>query len=266
MLTLVSWFIDPALAAGAEPLPEDVRRLFFVLDILGVAFVTFLVLIYFVLQLEAERGRSEGLLRNILPGPIAERLKRGERPIADRIPEATILFVDIVDFSPLSLLLAPQQLVELLDRVFRTCDRLAERHGLEKIKTVGDSYMAAAGVPIPSPDHAAAAADMALDIGPAVGAATRDLEHPVRLRVGLHSGEVVAGVIGTRKLAYDLWGPAVNLASRMESQGVIGRIQVSDATYRLLRDRYRFEARGAIEVKGIGRMDTWLLLGRATPG
>jgi adenylate cyclase len=265
LLTVASGIVDPTLASGADPLPDDVRRLFFVLDILGVGFVSFLVLIYFVLELEAERGRSEGLLRNILPGPIAERLKRGERPIADRIPAATILFVDIVDFSPLSRRLAPEQLVVLLDRVFRACDRLADRHGLEKIKTVGDAYMAAAGVPIPFPEHAEAAADMALELAGAVDAAVDGLDQPIRLRVGLHSGEVVAGVIGTRTLAYDLWGPTVNLASRMESQGVAGGIQVSDTTYRLLRDRYLFEARGPIEVKGIGRMDTWLLVGRVTP-
>jgi class 3 adenylate cyclase len=261
-LTLVSGLLDPTLAAGAPPLPEPVRRLFFVLNVLGMALATFLVVVWFVHALGREQRRSEGLLRNILPAPVADRLKRGEHPIADRIAQATVLFADIVDFTALSVRLAPDALIDLLDRVFRACDELAEKHGLEKIKTVGDSYMAAAGVPLADPDHARSAAEMALDLEPAVQAAVAGLAPPIRLRVGLHSGSVVAGVIGRRKFAYDLWGPAVNIASRMESQGVADRVQVSNATYRLLSERYLFEPRGRVEIKGLGEMETWLLVGR----
>lgn len=261
-LTVVSGLIDPTLAAAAEPVPQAVQQIFFVLDMLGVSFVTFLVLISFVRALDRERDRSDQLLRNVLPASIAERLKRGERPIADRLEGVTILFMDIVGFSPLAARLPPTQLVELLDRVFGTCDRLADRHGLEKIKTVGDSYMAAAGAPTPSAGHAQAAADMALAMGPAIVAAVADLDCPIDVRIGMHSGEVVAGVIGQRKFSYDLWGAAVNLASRMESAGVPGAIQVSRATHDLLDGAYLMEARGSVDIKGMGPSETWLLTGR----
>ncbi len=263
VLTVVSGLIDPALAAAATPIPDAVRQTLFVLDILGVSFVTFVVLTSFVRSLDRERERADGLLRNVFPGAIAERLKQGERTIADRLAGVTIVFADIVGFSPLAARLPPDQLIEFLGRVFRTCDALADRHGLETIKTVGDCYMAVAGAPVAVADHARRAADMALEMVPAIAAATAAIDCAVEVRVGIHSGEVVAGVIGERRFAYDLWGPAVNLASRLESHGVAGGTQVSAATRALLGAGYDLESRGTIDLKGIGPTEAWLLSGRS---
>jgi guanylate cyclase len=268
-LVVLSGVFDAWLAARAAPLPEAVVVAFFVLDILGVSLVTFLVLIYFVRQrqravddLAAEQARSESLLRNILPVAVAQRLKRGERIIADRYEAVTVLFVDVVGFTPLAQDMAPDALVELLDRIFRELDGLSERHGLVKIKTVGDAYIAVAGLPTPMDAEAGAvaAAEMALEAFAAVARAAGE-EVPLRLRVGLHTGPVVAGVIGRRTFAYDLWGDAVNVASRMESQGLADRIQVSLSTYELLQHRYRFRFRGTIDIKGHGEMAAYFLLG-----
>ena len=261
-LVIISAVADPMLAAGANPVPEGLRTAFFALDILGVSFATFLVLISFVRALDQERDRSDQLLANVFPAQIAQRLRRGEHTIADRMDGVTILFADIVDFSPLAARLPPNRLVEVLGRVFQTCDRLADQHGLETIKTVGDCYMAVAGAPVAATDHARRAADMALELVPAIAAATAAIDCPVQVRVGIHSGEVVAGVIGDRRFAYDLWGPAVNLASRMESNGVAGCVQVTERTRALLGDRYTTEHRGVIDLKGIGPTDAWILKAR----
>jgi guanylate cyclase len=269
-LVVLSGLLDPFLLARADPLPEPVILLFFVLDLVGVAFVTFLVLIYFVRQrqraldeLADEQARSESLLRNILPEEVAERLKGGEGVIADRYDAVTVLFVDVVGFTPLAQRLSAEELVALLDRVFRELDALTERFGLEKIKTVGDAYIAVAGLPLPMAAEAGAvaAAEMALEVFPAVERAT-GAQGPLHLRVGLHTGPVVAGIIGRRKFAYDIWGDAVNVASRMESQGVADRIQVSLTTYELLQTRFRFRFRGTIDVKGLGEMAAYFLVGR----
>jgi adenylate cyclase len=210
-------------------------------------------------ELRAEKERSEALLLNILPRSIVDRMRRGETVIADRIEEATILFSDLVDFTSLAARLTPEKTVDLLDTIFGRFDELAERHGLEKIKTLGDGYMVAGGLPEARRDHAEAVAEMALamlDIVPAVGRAEGI---PLELRVGVHSGALVAGVIGTRKFVYDVWGDTVNTAKRMESYGIAGRVHVSAATRTALGGRFRFEPRGAIEVKGKGRMETYFL-------
>jgi adenylate cyclase len=213
-------------------------------------------------QLQAEREKSEQLLLNILPRPIAERLKQGQNIIADSFAEVTVLFADIVDFTPLSAAMAPRELVALLTEVFSTFDRLAERHELEKIKTVGDAYMVVGGLPTPRPDHAEAIADIALDmLKQSAGIKTTGGE-PLRLRIGIHTGPVVAGVIGAKKFSYDLWGDTVNIADRMQSQGVSDRIQVTAATFDRLRDKYLFEKRGLISVKGKGEMLTYFLTSR----
>ena len=261
-LALASGLVDPLLAADAPPLPEQLRLAFYVLNIGGVSMVTFAALLFFVRALGAERGRSERLLHNVLPPPIAERLKRGEATIADDHPSVTVLFADVAGFTPLARRAEASEVIAILNRVFTAFDELAARHGLEKIKTIGDEYMAVAGAPAALPDHAAAAADMALDMLAVLDDCATELGHPLQLRVGLHSGPAVAGVIGTRKFAYDLWGDAVNLASRMESHGVAGRIQVSDAVRSELEGRFVFEPRGPIEVKGVGEMETWFLVGR----
>jgi class 3 adenylate cyclase len=213
--------------------------------------------------LEAERARSEGLLRNMLPEPIAERLKRQQRVIADAFGEVTVLFADIVGFTEHAARTPPEATVTLLNELFSQFDVLTETRGLEKIKTVGDAYMVAGGLPDPMPDHAGAVAELALEmLNVATGRSLPD-GGPVRLRIGLASGPVVAGVIGRRRLSYDLWGDTVNTASRMETSGVPGCIQVTERTRDLLGDRYLFQERGRIQVKGKGAMRTYFLSGRA---
>ena len=211
----------------------------------------------------AERERSEQLLLNILPAPVADRLKRGEEVIADGFAEVTVLFADLVDFTRRSQETTPDRVVRVLDELFTALDRLAERHGLEKIKTVGDAYMAVGGLPEPRPDHAEAVAEMALAVREEVPRHLDPGGRPLQVRIGIDTGPVVAGVIGRRKFSYDLWGDTVNVASRMETSGVAGCIQVTDRAHRRLGDRYRFERRGPVEVKGKGELVTWFLVGRA---
>jgi adenylate cyclase len=211
--------------------------------------------------LVAEQARSEGLLLNVLPASIAARLKGGEQLIADGFPEVTVLFADLVDFTARSHTSPPDQIVQLLDELFSALDQLAERHGLEKIKTVGDAYMVVGGLPDPRPDHAEAVAEMALAVRQEVGRHRDPGGTPLAVRIGIDSGPVVAGVIGRRKFSYDLWGDTVNTASRMESAGVAGCIQVTERTYRRLVGRYRFQRRGPVQVKGKGQLTTWFLLG-----
>jgi class 3 adenylate cyclase len=199
---------------------------------------------------------------NILPRPIAERLKQGVEIIADDFPDITILFADLADFTHFSSQISSIELVNILNDVFSLFDHLAEKYNIEKIKTIGDAYMAVAGLPIPRPDHAEAMADLALDMQQAVEALSRERNLPLSLRIGLNTGPVTAGVIGRKKFAYDIWGNAVNTASRMEAQGVAGKIQVTETTYEHLRDRYTFAERGWIEIKGRGQMKTYFLTGR----
>jgi class 3 adenylate cyclase len=215
-------------------------------------------------DLAEEKERSEALLRNTLPDAIVERLKDDPGTIADANPAVTVLFADMVDFTSHAARMEPRDLVHALDDVFRRFDALADRFGLEKIKTVGDAYMAVAGTPEPRPDHAAAAAEMALAIVEVLEETRWPTGEPLRARVGLASGPVVAGVIGERKFAFDLWGDTVNLASRLESHGVPGKIQVSRATYELLRDRYAFEPAHVVDLKGKGPTEARFLLGPRT--
>ncbi|WP_445299252.1 adenylate/guanylate cyclase domain-containing protein [Microcoleus sp.] len=214
--------------------------------------------------LRKERNKTENLLLNLLPEPIAERLKEEPGVIADKFEKATILFADLVNFTQISTTMSATKLVYLLNEIFSTFDELTEKHGLEKIKTIGDAYMVAGGIPIERPDHAEASAEMALDMLVAIDELNVKLEATFDLRIGINSGPVVAGVIGTKKFIYDLWGNAVNTASRMESHGVPGRIQVSFYTYKLLRDKYEFEERGLIDIKGQGEMRTYFLTGPKT--
>lgn len=212
-------------------------------------------------ELSEATQRSERLLLNILPHPIVERLKRGEQAIAERFDDVTVLFADLVDFTRWSMLLPPEHVVEILGQVFTEFDALTERYGLEKIKTIGDAYMVVAGVPSPHPDHREAIAYMALGMMEAIRRLNRVLGTSLDLRIGLNSGPVIAGIIGTRKFAYDLWGDTVNMASRLESHGQAGRIHVSEATRLALQDRFSFEPRGETEMKSIGRVKTWFLTG-----
>ena len=212
-------------------------------------------------ELRMAREKSEALLFNILPRPIAERLKLGENPLFDEAREATVLFADLVGFSHLFKVRSAGEIVSFLDEIFSLFDELAGGRGLEKIKTIGDAYMVVGGVPDPLPDHVAAVADLAQAMQAGIATFSARSEFPVQLRIGIASGPVMAGVIGRNKFAYDVWGDPVNLASRMESLGQPGRIQVSEQVYEHLRGRYPFQERGPIEVKGKGVVSTWWLEG-----
>jgi len=218
------------------------------------------------LQAEAalrhQQEQTERLLLNILPEPIADRLKQDTRTIAEDFAEVSVMFADIVGFTQIASHLSPIELIGLLNQIFSAFDHLSEKHGLEKIKTVGDAYMVVGGLPVRRDDHAVAIAEMALDIQAAIAQFRQDTGKEFNIRIGINTGPVVAGVIGIKKFSYDLWGDTVNIASRMESHGVPGYIQVTAATYERLREQYLFEQRGAIQVKGKGEMTTYFLIGR----
>lgn len=213
-------------------------------------------------QLKAEQEKSERLLLSILPQPIAEQLKQGHHTIADTFAEATVLFADIVEFTKFSAHRSAKDVVNLLNELFSAFDWLAQKHGVEKIKTIGDAYMAVGGLPTPRSDHAEVIAEMALDMLHQLNRFHQDTGEFLTMRIGINTGPVVAGVIGTNKFIYDLWGDTVNIASRMESSGLAGAIQVTADTYHQLRTRYLFEERGIILIKGRGEMQTYLLTGR----
>jgi class 3 adenylate cyclase len=213
-------------------------------------------------NLAREHERSESLLRNILPASIAERLKASPDNIADSFDEATILFVDIVGFTRLSEQMPPGDLVKLLNGVFSEMDDLTDKYGLEKIKTIGDAYMVVAGAPDRRRDHAAAMAAMSLEIKERFAKLSKGSTHPIDFRVGIHSGPVIAGVIGKKKFSYDMWGDSVNTAARMEAHGVPGEIQVSAQVQHQLKDQFDFVERGSVEIKGKGAVRTFLLKGR----
>jgi adenylate cyclase len=248
-------------------LPKSFTSTMLALNVVGAASVAFALLASFAHQrnealsaLQAEQERSERLLLNTLPGPIAQRLKVATETIADHFDAASILFADVVDFTPLSQRLPPAETVGILDHLFSHFDGLVERHGLEKIKTIGDCYMAAAGVPDPQPDHARKAAMLALEMRDMVLTSPMPGTPGLELRIGINSGPVVAGVIGRKRFLYDLWGDAVNTASRMESHGTPGEIQITSATYELLKDEFVCRRRGEIAIKGKGLMETWYLV------
>lgn len=209
-----------------------------------------------------EQEKAEKLLLNILPAPITQKLKQGQNNIAEGFAEVTILFADIVGFTALSATIKPAELVCLLNEIFSAFDDLTEQYQLEKIKTIGDSYMVVGGLPIPRSDHAEAIAEMALAMMTEINNFSAQHDYSIRMKIGINTGPVVAGVIGTKKFIYDLWGDAVNTASRMESHGVAGGIQVTEVTYQKLKDQYSFENRGRVFIKGKGDMNTYLLLGK----
>ena len=262
VLIVAAGLLEPIVSQHPAAMPVPVQTAFFVLNILGPALTAYLLLQYSVRARDAALASSERLLLNVLPGPIAERLKRHEGRIAEAHEEVTVLFADVVDFTPFAERTPPERVVGVLDEVFSAFDDLAQDHGLEKIKTIGDAYMVVAGLPEPRADHAEAMAEMALDMQASMARLCDPLGLDLAIRVGMASGPVIAGVIGRRKFIYDLWGDTVNTASRMESHSPPGRIQVTAATYERLHQRYRFEERGEIEVKGKGRLPAYLLLGR----
>jgi adenylate cyclase len=262
-LVLISALLDPALSDSPPEIPAPVRTVFFGLNLAAVSATAFLLLQYFVRSRELEQARSERLLLNILPRTIASRLKRSDGVIADACPEATVLFADLVDFTPLTESTSAEELVRLLDRIFSTWDELALFYGLEKIKTIGDEYMVAGGIPDPRPDHAEAVGRMALRMQDELTAITISLDQPLRARIGIDTGPVIAGVIGRAKFSYDLWGETVNRASRMESGGVPGRIQITERMRNRLGEEFAVSRRGRIEAKGLGEVTSWFLEGTA---
>jgi adenylate cyclase len=253
---------------GLPPVPSWFTSTFLALNIAVGGTIVFTLLALFAKQrhdalaaLRIEEEKADNLLLNILPRSIAERLKAGTRTIADQFDATSILFADVVAFTTLANRLSAAEVVGVLDRLFSHFDTLVERYDLEKIKTIGDAYMVAAGVPRPRPDHARALALLALDMVDAVRSDGEIGQLGCELRIGIDSGPVVAGVIGRKRFLYDLWGDAVNTASRMESHGTPGRIQISRATYELVKGEFECEPRGLVPIKGKGEMETWYLVG-----
>lgn len=256
--------LEPVFARSPMVIPDNVRVLFNTLVLFAVTVLGFIWSYYFVKELDAARARADTLLLNILPAPIAGRLKRDVSTIADGYTEVTVLFADIVNFTTLSADADPVDVVAFLNTIFSDFDDLALKHGLEKIKTIGDAYMVAGGLPLPRADHCEAVVAFAIDMLATCKGHTAWHGEPVNLRVGVNTGPVVAGVIGRHKFIYDLWGDAVNTASRMESNGVADVIQVTAAVRDRLAGQYEFEERPPMFIKGKGEMTTYLLRPRGT--
>jgi len=279
-LLMFSWWMNKIFASYAMPIPEQVRALFFLVNVGGPATLLYFLMRFFEAQrdivmlaldqknrqLEQEQDRSERLLLNILPKSVADRLKHGENRIADSYDSATIMFADLVDFTRISSDMTPDDVVELLGQVFSRFDQLTEKYGAEKIKTIGDAYMVVCGVPEPRTDHAEAIANLAIEMQQALVELSVGTGKMLMMRIGINSGPVIAGVIGTAKFSYDLWGDTVNMASRMEHYGLSNVIQVTENTYRLIEGKFRLEKREPINVKGKGEVQSYLLLGRIGKG
>ena len=267
-LIIISGLLQPYMSVPNN-LPSIVVTIFFVLNISAVSVIFFILLYYFVYEknkayrlLHLEQEKSENLLLNVLPEEIAPILKSGKGIIADHYASASVLFADIVGFTPLSNEMAPEDMVQLLNEIFMKFDSLVERYNLEKIRTIGDNYMVAAGVPIPRTDHSEAMANLALDMLTYIKNRQPNGNNKLSFRIGINSGPVIAGVIGKQKFHYDVWGDTVNTASRMESHGVAGKIQITKDTYKLIKHDFVCQRRGPIEVKGKGQMETWFLIER----
>jgi guanylate cyclase len=267
VLVIASGFLE-VFARPSNNLPPALIVAFFVLNITALSSVAFVLLQYFIRQkdlafglVRVEQEKSERLLLNVLPKEIAATLKNGDHTIAERFESASVLFADVVGFTSLSTEMSPEGMVNLLNEVFSYFDTLVEKYGLEKIRTIGDNYMVAAGVPRPRPDHAQALAAMALEmcnyLDEAHGAGI-----PLNFRIGINSGPMIGGVIGKQKFHYDVWGDTVNTASRMESHGVPGKIQITQATHDLICDEFECSPRGTIQIKGKGEMQTWFVEGK----
>jgi adenylate cyclase len=256
--------LDPIVSSQIEPQPYPLRLAFYFANIAVPLGFTFALLRYTDVRRRRAEARSDELLTNAIPTSIARRLKRGEVRIAESYPDTTVLFADLAGFTPWARDTDPGEVVAFLDDLFSRFDRLAARHGVEKIKTIGDAYMAVAGAPEPSVEHARAAMELARSMLSVLAEVRAGTDVPLELRVGLASGPVVGGVIGQQRILFDLWGDTVNTASRMQSVGMPGRVQVAQTTERLLHDRYAFDAREQIEIKGLGTMITYVLAENST--
>ena len=258
-LVVLAALTDPFWREFASPMPEQMGLGLYAVNLILTCGIALAMVVFIDGERVAAKARSETLLLNVLPEAIVERLQGGEQVIADHCPEVTVLFSDVVDFTPWAERVEPQQVVAVLDNLFSAFDALAERYDLEKIKTIGDAYMVVAGVPESRTDHAEVMVEMAIAMHAAAGEQPPLDGHRLQVRTGIATGPVVAGVIGRRKFSYDLWGDTVNTASRMESSGLPGCIQVTEATWLRVRDRYPFQVREDVEVKGKGPMTTYLL-------
>jgi adenylate cyclase len=264
---LVALVLSEVVRPDGADLPEAFVRTFDILNIVVVSSVAMLLLVTFARGREAAQARVESLLLNVLPAEVAQRLQSDPSSIADHFDEVSILFADVVDFTPISSRLDAREVVGLLDRLFTSFDELVDRYDVEKIKTIGDCYMVASGVPRQRPDHAHALARLALEMGECAKSCLPDgADHDLRLRIGISSGPVVAGVIGSRRFLYDLWGDTVNMASRMESHGTPDTIQITRSTFNLLRHDFVIEPLGLVDVKGKGAVETWRLVGARASG
>ena len=282
-LTTLSGAFDYYLADAASSLPPEVpaatAAFFFALNFTAVSSIVYLLLRYSDSEkhraqqrlqeahrlLQVEQERSERLLLNVLPAPIAERLKNSRQPIADGFAEVSVMFADIVNFTRVAEGMTPQQVFAMLNKIFSCFDELAEKYGLEKIKTIGDAYMLAGGLPLPDPRHASKVAAIALDMQETIASIQCPDGQSLQLRIGIATGPVVAGVIGRKKFLYDLWGDTVNTASRLESSCLPGRIQVEATTREQLGTCFVLEERGMIQMKGKGELRTWFLNGKSEP-
>lgn len=267
-LAFISWKLNHYFAGNAMPIPSNVKDAFFLMNITGTASILYGVLRYFqgqkervMISLELEQARSEKLLLNILPAAIATRLKANDMRIADHYDSVTVMFADLINFTQMSEKMPPTQLIDLLSQVFLRFDQLAEKYQVEKIKTIGDAYMVISGAPVACENHAHRIAAMALDMNEALKEVAINTGLDLNMRIGIHTGPVVAGVIGSAKFSYDLWGDTVNLASRMESTCKPNSIQVTQETQKMIQDAYVFSEKSSVEVKGKGIVETYVLLG-----
>lgn len=265
-LAAISWFLNDQFMGNALPIPRNIKDTFFLMNIMGTTCILYAVMRYFQSQKERtlqelaiEQARSEKLLLNVLPLSIANRLKDNDMRIANSHESVTVLFADIAGFTQLTSSISATQLVELLSQLFSRFDQLVEKHGLEKIKTIGDGYMVVGGAPTDVKDHAAVVTELALEMFSALAAFNQDTGNNLQMRIGISTGAVVAGVIGTSKFAYDLWGDPVNMASRMEQTALTNSIQLSQATHALIENRFDFEMRKQVQVKGKGKVNTYML-------
>lgn len=258
-MVLITALLDESFHANRESVSHDLQIFFFAMNFITASTVVFIFAGYYVSSATAEREKVDRLLLNVLPAEIAPILKDSDETIAESFDSASVLFADIVGSTPLFATLSPEEAVDWLNEVFVMFDRLVEHHGLEKIRTIGDNYMVASGVPTPRADHAEAIALLALDMLRGLTQIPARDGKRIEFRIGINSGPMVGGVIGRTKFHYDLWGDAVNVASRMESHGEVGRVQIGRATYELLGDEFICEPRGTIQVKGKGEMECWFL-------
>jgi guanylate cyclase len=266
VLAGLSWFLNDQFTMNSLPIPTHIKDTFFLMNIMGTTCILYAVMRYFQSQKERtlqelarEQERSEKLLLNVLPQSIANRLKDNDMRIADSHESVSVLFADIAGFTKLTSSISPTELVEMLSQLFSRFDQLAEKHGLEKIKTIGDGYMVVGGAPTHLDSHAIVVTELAVEMLDALTTFNQETHNNLKMRIGISSGPVVAGVIGTSKFSYDLWGDPVNMASRMEQTALTNSIQLSYATYKLIKNHFDFEMRKQVQIKGKGKVNTYML-------